>query len=156
MRAIRNNKTAPYRCALGSFICPAVNGNQNENNNVQSTVVQQGTEIGIVAQNVVDQEGTKTAVDVKKEDEKKKGLGLGGTDQIAAVGGALGSSEPQAAAAIVSDGIQQVSGPQLAALHTALSSLSVGLDRWLAFVPGAGGCRVQPGYRRSSSPASVY
>lgn len=101
-------------CALGSSIpCPAVNGNQNENNNVQSTVVQQGTEIGIVAQNVVDQEGTKTAVDVKKEDETKKGLGLGGTDQIAAVGGALGSSEPQAAAAIVSDGIQQVSGPQL-------------------------------------------
>ena len=105
----------PIAAAHGKAVVStsAVNGNQNENNNVQSTVAQQATEIGIIAQNVVDQEGTQSTLDVKRDDSKatgsQAGILSGGSGQTAGIGANLpNATQTEAIAAIVSSGIQQV------------------------------------------------
>lgn len=82
---------------------------------MQTTAAQQGTEIGVIAQNVVNQTGTQSTLDVKKSRNQTSGpqasILAGGTAQIAGVGAnPVDSAQPQVAAAIVSDGIQQVIG----------------------------------------------
>lgn len=66
------------------------NSNQAENNNVQTSVVSQGTQVGVAATNTVDGKGTATATKLSIKDGKKEdGAGADPVDPAASLTNAL-------------------------------------------------------------------